>query len=510
MNKNGFTLVELITCILIIALLGIVGMVSYNSVMNKSYETYYQTLEQNILLSGNEYFNDHRSEKPINTYSMVSIENLISKNYIEQVKDKNGNNCSSGNVYIYPNDNGSYEYEVCLECGEYKSNGKYCTGNIPGEINILSKLKSTNKDYNSLLSYNNVEWVNNDDVKLTLMHTEDVYKYIIIDNSENSQSECLTKNNQCEKDITKSGSYTIIAMNSDGEKVSQDKTVNIKIDRDYPTFDVDYSYLNIIKGEDSSKNIPIVIKNIKDDSGIKSIEYQFEDKKEILGNDKDYTFSFDLKEGTYNLKVIVTDLSDKQVTKNVEFMVIREDAPLICYISVDKPDTYETSKKVRINVSKEVSNIQYKFNSSDDWSNNDTLSINKDTKVDAYIKYNGQTISCGNEKTVDLNQRTEYTHKNKQSSTCYTCTGEGLLCGSTCYYGYLNAYNDYQSGGCISTGHNWNTCNSKCYNDILSANKNTCYTFSGNDNNWTTVDCSSRSDCENASHRIVYKLNEIK
>ena len=48
MNKRGFTLIELISCFVILALLGTIGIISYKSIMNKSEETYYKTMSEAI------------------------------------------------------------------------------------------------------------------------------------------------------------------------------------------------------------------------------------------------------------------------------------------------------------------------------------------------------------------------------------------------------------------------------------------------------------------------------
>ena len=325
MNKRGFTLIELISCFVVLALLGTIGLISYKSVMEKSEETYYKTMEQNLLLSGNEYYNDHRGEKPINSYSKVSVSNLISNNYIEQLKDKSGNNCSRGDVFIYQQENGNYEYEVCLECGDYISEGTYCSGNIPGEISILSKLKSNNNDYNSLLGYSNVEWINSDSVMMTFTNTDNVDKYVIVNIDNNETLECNIlnhENNSCSIEIDETGSYKVIAY-SDDEIIGHEKTFNVKIDNNNPSFDIDMSNKNVIKDGTNKMDVPIVIKNIKDDSGIQSVEYRIGNTGDytVLGNEKEYSFNENLESGVYQLEVVVTDLSGKKTRKTVDFVV---------------------------------------------------------------------------------------------------------------------------------------------------------------------------------------------
>ena len=137
MNKKAFTIIEVIVTLVIIAILSGIGIVAYNYVFSKTDETYYHTLENSLLLSGSEYYNDHRDELPINSYNSVPIKSLIDNNYVEPLKDKNGNLCSDGDVYIYSKDTGGYGYEVCLKCGEYESEGSYCSGDIDNSNMII-------------------------------------------------------------------------------------------------------------------------------------------------------------------------------------------------------------------------------------------------------------------------------------------------------------------------------------------------------------------------------------
>ena len=127
MNKKGFTILELVVVFVLIVVLAGLGIVSYKALTDKAEVSYYNAIEGDILLSGNSYFQEHRDELPVNSYSAVSLGKLIDDNYIDPVKDKNGNLCTDGNVYVYRGENKGYEYEVCLKCGDYESSGgKYC------------------------------------------------------------------------------------------------------------------------------------------------------------------------------------------------------------------------------------------------------------------------------------------------------------------------------------------------------------------------------------------------
>ena len=105
-NEKGFTLIEVLVTIIVIALLVGIGILNYSRIFNIGEERYYSSLESNILFAGSDYFNNHRSEMPIeNHYNEVSIESLVEGKYLEPVKDSKGNICNDGEVYLYRENN---------------------------------------------------------------------------------------------------------------------------------------------------------------------------------------------------------------------------------------------------------------------------------------------------------------------------------------------------------------------------------------------------------------------
>ena len=127
MNKKGFTLVELLITFVIIGIISGLGVFAYNSIFGLATDEYYITIENSMLFAGNEYFSDHRSERPtLNETREVSLSTLVERKYLDPVKDSNGNVCNNGKVYIY-RENNKYNYVACLvDCGGYNSHGKFC------------------------------------------------------------------------------------------------------------------------------------------------------------------------------------------------------------------------------------------------------------------------------------------------------------------------------------------------------------------------------------------------
>ena len=125
MNKKGFTLVELLTVIVIIGLISGIATVAYSKLISHNNPLFYKSLEENIELATNDYLLDHRDKTPIaNSLTEINLGDLEDEQYVEKVIDIDGNKCS-GKIIVF-RENKKNKYEVCLDCGEYKSSGPHC------------------------------------------------------------------------------------------------------------------------------------------------------------------------------------------------------------------------------------------------------------------------------------------------------------------------------------------------------------------------------------------------
>jgi len=274
MKNKGFTLIEMLVSFLILAVIGGIGIVSYNYIIGRVENNYYKTLESELLLAGNEYFNNHRGDKPIEGYNKVDINTLIESNYIETLKDHDGNICQiseneESSVYIYSSNEG-YKYEVCLICNGYQSSGNYCNGTNTDEIKI--RATSNNMSYNPLLSYSNTAWATND-VIVTFSMNNTVSKYIVVDNQNKEEQVCnVIENNRCSMTISKTSNYIVTAYNNN-QKVGNAKSFNIKVDKTYPSYEIDETNEFILELEETGHLYTNEVKNLYDDNGIKEVKY---------------------------------------------------------------------------------------------------------------------------------------------------------------------------------------------------------------------------------------------
>ena len=68
---------------------------------------------------------DHRDKTPVgNGITEINLGDLETGKYVEKVIDVNGKQCN-GKIMVFRK-NKKYKYEVCLDCGSYKSSGPHC------------------------------------------------------------------------------------------------------------------------------------------------------------------------------------------------------------------------------------------------------------------------------------------------------------------------------------------------------------------------------------------------
>ncbi len=106
MNKNGFTLIELIGSIVILALIALVAFPSIVSVLNKEQGNIDSAVQDRIISGVSEYVYDNADDFPkqlegnssIRSNGNVSYQTLVDNGYIDKsVGDKN---CEVKNDYV--------------------------------------------------------------------------------------------------------------------------------------------------------------------------------------------------------------------------------------------------------------------------------------------------------------------------------------------------------------------------------------------------------------------------
>ena len=125
MNKKGFTIVELLVTITLLAIISTIAAISITSFINKNKENNYEILKNTILEASKEYVTDNRYG---NIDSSITAQYLLDNHYITSglTDPKTGKNIDLNSVVItitYQNKN--YTYEIKQEDWKLED-GNYC------------------------------------------------------------------------------------------------------------------------------------------------------------------------------------------------------------------------------------------------------------------------------------------------------------------------------------------------------------------------------------------------
>lgn len=125
MNKKGFTIVELMAVLIIIAILATLVIGGVTRYVNKGKDSYYDSLKNQISLAGKSYYSDNLNERPTGQINengdkvigaKLYVDDLLDEDYlVNDVVGANNEDCSESYLVVRLID-GSYKYDVCLIC----------------------------------------------------------------------------------------------------------------------------------------------------------------------------------------------------------------------------------------------------------------------------------------------------------------------------------------------------------------------------------------------------------
>ena len=153
-DRKGFTLIEVLAAVIILGILLVITVPTFTKYLKGFRIDYYERLEGNINTSGQTFFADNRSYRPIGLLetSIVKLGTLDSEKYIENISDYNGSSCDIDSyVIVIKEGKGKYHYETCLKCSK--------------------------DDYESEKDYCNEAWKNNDNLEYVLEEGPVIYVY---------------------------------------------------------------------------------------------------------------------------------------------------------------------------------------------------------------------------------------------------------------------------------------------------------------------------------------------
>jgi len=135
MNKKGFTLIELISIIVILSIIVLVAVPAFNKYIFKTEDNYYKTLSKSVKTAGMEYMSENSSFLPqeVGYVAKVDKNSLISSGVMEKITDSEGRECEEVKVLVEKTETGEYKYTTCMKCGSYTSSESVCEYDLSGD-----------------------------------------------------------------------------------------------------------------------------------------------------------------------------------------------------------------------------------------------------------------------------------------------------------------------------------------------------------------------------------------
>lgn len=120
MNNKGFSLVELLAVIVILAIIGGIAAISYTSLIDKTETKSYQNYEQSMKSSATMYIIDNGYK------NRITLSELIDSNKIDEFNNpKSEDKCLDSYILVNrdSDDSSSLSYKICLICSkdDYKT-----------------------------------------------------------------------------------------------------------------------------------------------------------------------------------------------------------------------------------------------------------------------------------------------------------------------------------------------------------------------------------------------------
>ena len=119
-NKKGFTLVEVLAVVVVLAILSLTVVAAISSYIEKGKRDYDESLKEQFVLAGKDYYSSRTDKLPDkNESTFVSLAELRSLNIVNKdFVDSENNKCSNKDsvVMVTAKGNKNYEYTACLVC----------------------------------------------------------------------------------------------------------------------------------------------------------------------------------------------------------------------------------------------------------------------------------------------------------------------------------------------------------------------------------------------------------
>lgn len=135
--KKGFTLVELLAVIVILALLAAMFIPNTIKILKDNNLKIYKIKENELLKAAKDYAQYDKNFVPptsSNPEKYVTMFQLVEGNYMNKILDTTSGNECNAFVKITLSGTNEYKYEACLLCQEYTSNKNFCNYEVYNDL----------------------------------------------------------------------------------------------------------------------------------------------------------------------------------------------------------------------------------------------------------------------------------------------------------------------------------------------------------------------------------------
>lgn len=461
-QKKGFTIVELLAVIVIIAVLATLVITSVIGYRENAKEEYMNTLKNQLALAAKSYYSDNPKELPrgqiegdykLYNTSVMASELAVNNYFTNELVDDNGNSCEAESYVVVSNMNGVYNYQPCLKCKDGEillSQSGVCE--IPENTVPYCSVKVENENQNvkKLTVYTNTT---SGVVKSTIKAAEDGNYYAY-----------------------KPGTYEFTVKGPNGDEATCGVTVYMKEDESIPTCKTTF--------KENKNGKHIVVFEWEDNISLKSVtnpvdgtmykdDYICSYEKYTHTGAAEFSFTMGTQEKTYTMKV--TDCNGNTNT---------------CSYTVPKVNELKCETQL---VSSTNSTYKVKFS----WFDESSLkSVTNPTNGTTYKSY-----SCSD--SVNISDSNTFSFSRTTTNKTYTMTVTDCD-GNTATCDYTVPKKSTPSGGgtggsdiCIGSGCNDDEeeetgCTTKCYaGESSDYNYSTCRYYQcsadGCDGYWLTI-----------------------